>query len=44
MQEMLYGSLVIVVDRELIEHGVEGILKEARTLNVAFLVVGDPFG
>ena len=44
MQEMLYGSLVIVVDHELVEDSVERILKEARTLNVAFVIVGDPFG
>lgn len=44
MQENLYGRPVIVADRELVEQGAEGILEEARTLNVAFLVVGDPFG
>ena len=44
MQETLYGSLVVIADRELVEHGMEGILKEAQTLNVAFLIVGDPFG
>ena len=37
-------GMVIVADRELVEQGVEGILKEAWTLNVAFLVIGDPFG
>ncbi|KAG0616491.1 hypothetical protein M758_5G119500 [Ceratodon purpureus] len=42
--EKLYGRPVIVADRELVEQGAEGILEEARTLNVAFLVVGDPFG
>ena len=36
--------MVIVADCELVEQGVEGILKEVRTLNVTFLVVGDPFG
>ena len=44
MQETLYGRLVLIADRQLIERGMEGILKEARMLNVAFLVVGDPFG
>lgn len=44
IQEKLYGRPVIVADRELVEQGAEGILEEARTLNVAFLVVGDPFG
>ena len=44
MHETLYGRLVIVVDRELVERSMKGILKEAQTLNMAFLVVGDPFG
>lgn len=44
VQEKLYGRPVTVADRELVEQGAEGILEEARTSNVAFLVVGDPFG
>lgn len=33
-----------IADRELVEQGADKILNEAKTKNVAFLVVGDPFG
>ncbi|GAQ82718.1 hypothetical protein KFL_001210120 [Klebsormidium nitens] len=42
--EALYGREVIVADREMVEQGVESILEQAKTMEVAFLVVGDPFG
>eukprot|EP01018_Ginkgo_biloba_P016763 Gb_41244 [translate_table: standard] len=42
--EELYGRPVILADREMVEQGVEQILEEARTSDIAFLVVGDPFG
>lgn len=32
-----------LADREFVESGVQ-LLKEAKTMNVALLVVGDPFG
>lgn len=44
MQEKLYGRPVLVADREMVEQGAEAILEEARNSDVAFLVVGDPFG
>jgi diphthamide biosynthesis methyltransferase len=43
-QEALYGREVIVADREMVEQEVESILELAKTKEVAFLVVGDPFG
>lgn len=42
--EDLYGRPVILADREMVEQGMEQILEEACTSDVAFLVVGDPFG
>merc|ERR1712038_277389 len=42
--EVFYGREVILADRDLVEQGSDEILKEADTTNVAFLVVGDPFG
>ncbi|CCE62028.1 hypothetical protein TPHA_0B03580 [Tetrapisispora phaffii CBS 4417] len=42
--EEYYGSEVILADRELVETGSEIILRDAREKDVAFLVVGDPFG
>ncbi|XP_046750969.1 diphthine methyl ester synthase [Diprion similis] len=42
--EKFYGRPVIVADRELVESGADEILAEAEAKNVAFLVVGDPFG
>ncbi|OMJ19843.1 Diphthine synthase [Smittium culicis] len=42
--EELYGKPVIVADREMVEQQSDEILREAKTKNVAFLVVGDPYG
>lgn len=42
--EGLYGRPVILADREMVEQGMEQILEEACTSDIAFLVVGDPFG
>lgn len=42
--EQFYGREVILADRELVETGSDDILKDAETEDVAFLVVGDPFG
>ncbi|KAJ7295290.1 hypothetical protein O6H91_Y200300 [Diphasiastrum complanatum] len=42
--EELYGRPVMLADREMVEQSAEEILTEARSANVAFLVVGDPFG
>lgn len=33
-----------MADRELVEQGADEILKDADVIDVAFLVVGDPFG
>ncbi|KAI3776490.1 hypothetical protein L1987_46275 [Smallanthus sonchifolius] len=42
--EKLYGKALIVADREMVEEKVDDMLLEARQFDVAFLVVGDPFG
>ncbi|MCJ1432301.1 diphthine synthase [Xylographa pallens] len=42
--EAYYGRSVIVADREMVESSSDQILAEADTSDVAFLVVGDPFG
>ncbi|MBU0470841.1 MAG: diphthine synthase [Nanoarchaeota archaeon] len=41
--EKLYHQKIILADRERTEQGDEAIIEEARTKNVAFLVIGDPF-
>lgn len=43
-QEKLYGKSVTLADREMVEEKADEILSEARGSDVAFLVVGDPFG
>jgi len=42
--EKFYGKPIIVADRDFVEQGADELLSNALTLNVAFLVVGDPFG
>ncbi|CAK0764995.1 diphthine synthase [Coccomyxa viridis] len=42
--EHFYGKDIIVADREMVESQIEVILKDADREDVAFLVVGDPFG
>uniref|UniRef100_A0A803LVF9 diphthine methyl ester synthase n=1 Tax=Chenopodium quinoa TaxID=63459 RepID=A0A803LVF9_CHEQI len=42
--EKLYGKPVIVADREMVEEKADSMLSQARDSDVAFLVVGDPFG
>ncbi|TAQ91059.1 hypothetical protein B7494_g614 [Chlorociboria aeruginascens] len=42
--EKYYGREVIVADREMVESGSDDILNDAQNVDVAFLVVGDPFG
>lgn len=44
LQEKLYGKQIIVADREMVEEKADVFLSEARESDVAFLVVGDPFG
>lgn len=40
----MYGRPVLLADREKVEEGIDDILTEACKSDVAFLVVGDPFG
>ncbi|CAK9178428.1 unnamed protein product [Ilex paraguariensis] len=42
--EKLYGKPVTLADREMVEEKADDILMEACGSDVAFLVVGDPFG
>lgn len=42
--EEFYGRSILVADRELVESGSEEILANSEKEDVAFLVVGDPFG
>ncbi|KAG0232145.1 diphthine synthase [Actinomortierella wolfii] len=42
--EEFYEKPVIVADREMVESESDKILDNAQNVNVAFLVVGDPFG
>eukprot|EP00879_Flechtneria_rotunda_P005975 GHRR01006283.1.p1 GENE.GHRR01006283.1~~GHRR01006283.1.p1 ORF type:complete len:308 (+),score=74.71 GHRR01006283.1:91-924(+) len=42
--EQLYGKEVVVADREMVETEADKILEGADQYDVAFLVVGDPFG
>lgn len=44
LQEEYYGKQLILADRDLVEQGADEILKDADATDVAFLVVGDPFG
>src|SRR3989344_8919537 len=41
--EKLYEKKIILADRSLVEEHQDQILKEARTKDVAFLVIGDIF-
>ncbi|KAK4481433.1 hypothetical protein RD792_012325 [Penstemon davidsonii] len=42
--EQFYGKSIIVSDREMVEEKADDMLLEAQSSDVAFLVVGDPFG
>ncbi|NXF03213.1 DPH5 synthase, partial [Smithornis capensis] len=42
--EEFYGKELILADREMVEQEADNLLKEADVCDVAFLVVGDPFG
>ncbi|KAJ3069087.1 diphthine synthase [Podochytrium sp. JEL0797] len=42
--EALYGKKLLIADREMVESDLNSILEGADKINVAFLVVGDPFG
>ena len=40
----MYGKPITIADREMVEEKVDSVLSEATSFDVAFLVVGDPFG
>ncbi|KAM3274384.1 hypothetical protein ACQJBY_043470 [Aegilops geniculata] len=42
--EKMYGKEITVADREMVEERADQMLSEAADADVAFLVVGDPFG
>lgn len=42
--ERYYGRPILLADRELVENNADEILPKTEEENVAFLVVGDPFG
>uniref|UniRef100_A0A8C6UA07 diphthine methyl ester synthase n=1 Tax=Neogobius melanostomus TaxID=47308 RepID=A0A8C6UA07_9GOBI len=42
--EEFYGKPLLLADRDLVEQGADEILRDADQTDVAFLVVGDPFG
>ncbi|KAJ1333060.1 diphthine methyl ester synthase [Microdochium nivale] len=42
--ENYYGRSIVIADRQMVESNSEEILRDAQTEDVAFLVVGDPFG
>ncbi|KAI6244667.1 Diphthine methyl ester synthase [Erysiphe necator] len=42
--EKFYGRNLIIADREMVENSSDDILQDAQTVDIAFLVVGDPFG
>nr|CAG4646474.1 EOG090X0AVB [Macrothrix elegans] len=42
--EEFYGREVILADREFVEQKIESVIESASSTNIAFLVVGDPFG
>jgi diphthine synthase len=42
--EKLYGKKIILADRDLVENKADEILDKAKDKDVAFLVIGDPFG
>ncbi|KAH6562382.1 hypothetical protein BASA62_009226 [Batrachochytrium salamandrivorans] len=44
LQEEFYGKEITIADREMVESEADVILNNAENINVAFLVVGDPFG
>ena len=41
--EAFYGRPVIEADREFVESGCDDMIEQAKTEEVCFLVVGDPF-
>ena len=44
LQEEYYGREVILADRDMVEQESDTLFEDADTDDIAFLVVGDPFG
>lgn len=44
VQEEYYGRELILADRDMVEQEADEMLEGADVSDVAFLVVGDPFG
>lgn len=42
--EKYYNRKITIADRDLVEQGADDILEDAKNVDVALLVVGDPFG
>ncbi|KAI4601137.1 diphthine synthase [Pestalotiopsis sp. 9143b] len=42
--ESYYGRSIVIADREMVESNSDEILRDAANVDVAFCVVGDPFG
>ncbi|KAF7818228.1 putative diphthine methyl ester synthase [Senna tora] len=42
--EKLYGKTITLADREMVEEKADDILSDSHDADVAFIVVGDPFG
>ena len=43
-QEEFYGRELILADRDMVEQQSNELFRDAKTEDIAFLVVGDPFG
>lgn len=44
LQEQFYGKPITIADREMVESEADSFLSLSKNEDVAFLVVGDPFG
>jgi diphthine synthase len=42
--EKFYNKTILIADREMVEQNSDDIIQNADSINVSFLVVGDPFG
>ncbi|EGF78003.1 hypothetical protein BATDEDRAFT_30589 [Batrachochytrium dendrobatidis JAM81] len=42
--EAFYGKEIVIADREMVESEADAIFNNAENVDIAFLVVGDPFG
>jgi hypothetical protein len=44
LKEAFYGKPILLADRDMVESDSDAILQDADKQDIAFLVVGDPFG